>query len=656
MEKSVDVLAYLQDKGVLIKGRHGDEVNVPCFYHGEDSAKRGRLYINISNDESLAGLHKCHKCDERGNLVTLMRYFGDELYAKDDDASNPAKVNAVFEDACTYFQRNLEPEHFKWLKTERGLTAETIQRHRIGWADGNLYPYLRDKGHKVKDIIATGLVKLGDAKKFDDPLKEDEFVLESTGNPRDFLRNEITIPYIVSGNVVQIRGKQIGGKYRTPAGQKARLFNSDSTWNADEVVLCEGEFDALVAEQMGYRAVGLPGAQSWQDSWLGYLDQARRVYIVFDNDKTGEAAAIKMRDRLGDATARIVKMPENGLPPGENDISEMFGKQKHTKEEFDALIRQVRSGMLISVHEAFDEWSKVQNEEGFKLGMEQLDFLLKPGIFPGSVMVPLAKTNTGKTLAMLNLFQSAVMANPDPRFLFCSLEQTRGEWFERARRIYSFHNPQIPLSEVDRATLDFWANHIMLTDRNRMTKDDLIMAIEDYEYEMGTIPQFVAIDYLGYFARSSAGASPYERMTNAIMDLKEVAKEKRVIICAPGQFSRGVEFGVEPDLDKARESGAIEETADFAFGLWNEDTRKGVEPSDRKGVLNWRILKSRQGGKGHKVEVQFGYCTLAMLPVVDPRSVFLRDELEYSAQGEEWDQAMMRHKSGRKTGRAPGND
>lgn len=655
MSEQVDVLAYLQDKGVYIKGRHGDEVNVPCFYHGEDSNKRGRLYINISNDDSLAGLHKCHKCDARGNLVTLMRHFGDELHSK-DDTTNPARINDVFEDACAYYQSNLDLDHYKWLKEERGLTTDTIRRHRLGWADGGLYDHLKGKGHSIKDMLASGLIKLGEKSKFSEPLKEDEFVLESTGSPRDFLFNEIAIPYIVSGNVVQIRGKQIGGKYRTPPGQKARLFNSDSTWGADELIMCEGEFDALVAEQMGYRAVGLPGASSWQDSWMGYLDQARRVYIIFDNDKVGQDAAEKMRERLGETTARIVQMPENGLPPGENDISEQFGKQGGTKDEFDSLIRKVRSGMLVSVFEAFEEWNQVQNEDGFKLGIEQLDHLLRPGIFPGSVMVPLAKTNTGKTLAMLNLFQSAAMANPDPKFLFCSLEQTRGEYFERARRIYSFNNPHIPLSEIDQATLSFWSQYIMLTDRNRMTKDDLILAIEDYEYEMGTVPQFVAIDYLGYFARSSAGASPYERMTNAIMDLKEVAKEKRIIICAPGQFSRGVEFGVEPDLDKARESGAIEETADFAFGLWNEDTRKGVEPSDRKGVLNWRILKSRQGGKGHKVEMQFGYCTLAMLPVIDPFSRFLREELEYSAQGETWDQAMMRHKTGITTGRAPEAD
>jgi replicative DNA helicase len=175
--------------------------------------------------------------------------------------------------------------------------------------------------------------------------------------------------------------------------------------------------------------------------------------------------------------------------------------------------------------------------------------------------------------------------------------------------------------------------------------------VDDYQLETGSKPDIVAIDYLGYWAQSFHANSRYEKVTDAVMSLKACAKDLKVPFIAPHQVSRGAEFGTEIDLSDSRDSGAIEETADFAFGMWNEDTRKGVNPEDRKGEVNLRIIKSRHGGKGHKITMQFGYCTLVMAPHEDPvATAFARDELAYAARGESWEDAMTRHKTGRKDG------
>lgn len=650
METAYDVEGYLVRKGVHVKHRQGDEVNVPCWYHDEDPGKRGRLYVNVGNNPEYAGLHMCHVCGHKGNLITLMKWFGDTPPQAEQDDVNPYVRTQIYAVATEYYASNLDLDHFKWLQQERGLTPATIKNHQLGWADGGLYKHLKDKGFDVDDMVKTGLVVRKTESQAVQP--DGTFVLDTPNKEviYDFLRDCITIPYHLTGNPVLIRGKKIGGKYLTPPNQDSRLFNSDATWGTDQVIVTEGEFDALIVEQMGYRAVGLAGANTWQQHYNSYMDQAKRVYIVFDNDKAGAEGAAKVKEELG-RKARIIQMPDGGLPPGENDISEHFGKQGHSVEEFEELLRSVRSGILVSVHEAFEEWENLQGVGGLKFGYERLDFLLEPGLLPGQVCVPLAKTNTGKTIHILNTFHRMKMAKPDVKILFCSLEQTPADWFERARRIYAFYNMTAELKDVNALALKYWQDNLYMTGVNRMSEEDLLAAVDDFEMENGRKPDMVAIDYLGYWAQSFKPSSRYEKLTEAVMALKAIAKETRIPIFSPHQVSRGADFGSEPDLSDARDSGAVEETADFVFGMWNEDTRKGVDPEDKKGEVNLRILKSRHGGKGHKITMQFGYCTLVMAPHEDPAATtFARDELVYAARGESWQDAMTRHKTGIKDG------
>ncbi|EUA68402.1 putative gp55 [Mycobacteroides abscessus] len=73
------------------------------------------------------------------------------------------------------------------------------------------------------------------------------------------------------------------GKYMTVAGDRPRLYNTLSLWKgAEKVAITEGELDAIAAESCGIRAVGVPGATSWQryfrEPFLGY----QTVYILAD--------------------------------------------------------------------------------------------------------------------------------------------------------------------------------------------------------------------------------------------------------------------------------------------------------------------------------------------------------------------------------------
>lgn len=658
----IDVLSYLHGKGIQTKHASNDEVSTPCFFHGQNPGERGKLYINVSDDTTTAGLHQCKVCGVAGNIITLMRHFGDEIpKGETGDAENHYIGQQILRLAAEYYQTRLEPDHIKWLREERGLTASTIQKHQIGYADGTLYKFLKNEGYFLEDMTRTGLIAV-----HRDQVEQSDGSLILDGaqaRPYDFLRDCITIPYHVAGNCVQIRGRSLregGPKYLTPPKQKARLFNTDAVWNTDTIVIAEGEFDCMVAEQMGYSAVGCAGAKTWQDSWDSYFDEMRRVYIVFDNDAPGQMGADAIKERLG-RKARSVLMPYDDLPPGENDISRYFGVEKHHVDEFSTLLSKAdKAGtLLVNVDEAFAEWLEIQGVQGLKYGFEEFDDYMKPGHLAGQVWVVLAKTNVGKTLYLLNAFQRLTMLpeQKDKKILFVSLEQSRGDWFERSRRIWNFWNLDCPPNDVNKETLNYWRDRILMTDVNRMTVEGLVTSIDDFADQFGQLPDLVAIDYLGYWARSFKGVSKYEQVTEAVMSLKEVGKERRVPILAPHQVSRSQEFGKELDVDSGRDSGAIEETADGVFLLWNPDTQPGKDVAERTGRINQKIGKTRAGSKGRVAMYQFGYLTLAMAGMHETDRVrMLADEIDYDNRDDsshivdKWEAAIFRHKSGMRTG------
>lgn len=537
----MDVEAYLKSKGLRVR-LAGTQLHVPCMFCGEDLSKRGRLYIDNSGPDT-AGLYHCKLCDARGNFRTLQKFYGDQIDLVDDAAH---ARHEILNEAATFYADNLHPDVLGWLKRKRGLRTETVVDQKLGWAPSEdrtaLVRHLRSKGYRFEDMVTTGLV------------------VERNGQHRDFLQGLVTIPYMVQGNVVMIRGKDMAGKYVTPPNQKTRLFNTDVLMSEGDVVVCEGEFDALVMQQLGYNAVASPGANVWQDTWRASFDMARhkRVFLVFDPDEAGQKGAMNVKLELG-FKARIVVLPvESDEDAKDVDPSYLVVQKGKDRDFFEELFKKavIAGSLLVTVDEAFEEWEAIQGVDGLKLGFEELDVSIAPGLLPAQVAVILAKTNSGKTLTLLNIFQRMAMLQDDVKVLFVSLEQTRGDWFERARRIWNFYNLATPRKEVNKKTLDFWRPRLEMVDKNRISEEELVACIDEYELKHGRRPDLVAVDYLGYWANGFKAKDRYEKVSDAVMSLKAVAKEKRLPIVTPHQVNRMAEFGQELQVDQARDSVA----------------------------------------------------------------------------------------------------
>ena len=631
MGTSVDVVGYLQSKGLVLKRASASEVHFPCPYHGESEGERGRLYLNVDPYAEIPGLHTCFVCGEKGSLVKLQKHYGDyRKPAQEDDSHLRVEIlNAASE----FYREHLEnetPEAIRWLRgPERGLEIETIVEACLGYAPGGnaLYKHLRSLDYKTADILATGLVA------------------DVQGTLTDALGGMVTIPYFVAGNCVTIRGRvwpdgDTKMKYKTPSGHPARIYGSQALWDVSEVFITEGELDALALRQMGFPAVGVPGANVWQPSWDGYIEGLRRVWVTFDPDEAGDTGAKKLMDRIG-PKARRLRLP--------SDVTEWICEGHTSQELRDLMADAGRSKLLVTVRDARNEHAVLEKSQGIKLGFRYLDMLLEPGLLPGQLCIPIAKSGQGKTTFLLNIMQRAAMvpAQQDIKMLFVSLEQTRSEWWERARRIFSFYNLKSSEDQCER----YWAQRLQLVDKNRVSVKELESIIDDFEYEMGKRPDLVCLDYLGYWAQGFQG-DRYQRTSDAVMTLKAIAKDWRVPIIAPHQVSRSAKYGEEPELDSARDSGAIEESSDFLFTLWADDSKHGKAEEDKTGAIYLRIGKSRHGNAGSKVEFQFAPQSLVLVPKVETEHAeMVQREIDWNRLGHDgWAKIVQKHREHRVLG------
>jgi hypothetical protein len=632
MNDHVDVLGFLAKQGKFPKRVGGENANFTCWFCNEDPSKPGRLYINVADDDR-AGLWNCFRCGESGNAVTLWRHFGEELKAREEDPSKPTSRIPVMQAACAFFESAMTDDVMAYLTgPDRGLTEETIKRFRIGYAPGGhaLYEHLVGKGFDREYIKQTGLV-----------VRRDGW--------QDFFQQQIVIPYLTHGTAIDLRGKEVGGKYRSLPRATNRLFNAEAAHNVDEVIVAEGEMDAMVLEQLGFNAVGAPGAQTFEEGWEKLFETARRVWLLYDPDTAGQKGVERVKKRLPKAVSLNLPIPPGVTDPGKVDPSFLVGSQGWTVEHFNQLIADARraTSLLISPVDAFREWKHLQEAGGVRFGWPAMDRAIQPGLLPGQVVIPLARTNVGKSILLLNAMQSISMEHPDDVcLLFLSLEQTRAEWFERARRIWNFWNMECEPNEVHQETLKYWDSRFRMVDKNRLTPAQTVETIREFKREVaGDRQVVVCLDYLGYYARSFDG-SPYEKTTNAVMYVKEFSKEERVITIAPHQANRGAEHGAEFVMDAARDSGAVEDTSDIAMTMWNPDTLQGNDMSQRTGTIRMKLAKTRSGGKGREFEFQFGYRTLALTARENPASKLLRAEVVWDDADVDWHDVIVAHRTG----------
>lgn len=556
----------------------------------------------------------CQRCGTSGSFHTLQVLFGDKAEPTHKSVARKMDVWASMVEIC---QNALleQPEAIQYLRRERGLKAATIGKYRLGWAPRDLIELLL-KHWTMADIKNAGLMN------------------EENNYP--IFWDRIIIPYYQREVVVTIRGKQIGGNMLQAKDTSIHLFGVDNLRGHGEVVVCEGELDAMFLDQMGYSVCALPGALNYQDHWNTWFDEAKRVYVALDADEAGFKGANRIQSMLG-RKARVVEFP---VPEGQKttDVTEYFLRDGHTKNEFAELIRQARGQRIYTFAEGIEERDNLLKLDGIKFGWKDLDWALKPGLLPGQVVTVLAKTGVGKT-AFLNQLAHNLCSwsnykgdegGPGIPTLMLSLEQTKAEMTNRLERIGRLYNPWVKPHEMGQ-----WYSAMRICDENKIPGRDLPLLVEEFIEDTGTPPRVLLVDYLGYWARAFKAKSKYEQVSEAIMELKHYAKALGMAVVAPHQVSREGRMGQRIEMDFARDSGVVEETSDFVLSVYRLNPEKledETQDAFTRAKVNVEILKSRHGNVGRQIIMLWAPYSLAFVPRGALESMVMHEWAMYDTQ------------------------
>lgn len=311
-------IRLLTDQGYVVRKSTGDQGTCLCpFHEGPGETKRGKtpnFYINTRTST-----YYCHSasCGERGNLQSLERHFGVGV-----DASQVGGY-VTLDDRLVEYERALTKER-RGPFYRQGLTDQTIERFRFGYDDEHsryVIPYLRGR----RPILF----------RYYQP-DEDRY------------------------------------KYTWQQGTHAELFNEQDCIGDDNglVLLCESELKAALAVQLGYAAVGVPGAAMWKPEWQAQFTHARKIVVVYDNDNPafhnydkdgnrcqkcaknglaqcrghnpGQEAAAKRIDQLG-WRARNVLLPLPNDETHKTDLNEYFVRDGGNADDFAEMVTGKRA-------------------------------------------------------------------------------------------------------------------------------------------------------------------------------------------------------------------------------------------------------------------------------------------------------------------------
>lgn len=135
----------------------------------------------------------------------------------------------------------------------------------------------------------------------------------------------ILFPYKRGGELLNTKYLRLKRK----EGKKVTLVEPDAEpclfgWqaipeSAREVVICEGEIDALSWQTYGFAALSVPfgGGSGAKQEWITHewenLTRFETIYLSFDNDDAGNEGLKAVIERLDRARCRVIKLPKKDI-------------------------------------------------------------------------------------------------------------------------------------------------------------------------------------------------------------------------------------------------------------------------------------------------------------------------------------------------------
>lgn len=361
-----------------IKEKYGQE-SENIIANGLNLRKKGKKYHcpnifahkNRDRDPSMswdpnALQFYCFGC---GMKIDLYGYYKDHLNYTHQEIVRELLGETEYKDTSIKKNRDTFVEEIKkvapisqqcvdYIKL-RGITEETIKKFNLGTYEGYIaFPY-----YKFETVIGYKIRK---------PLKD-------PGKP----------------------------KMRSITGSKPYLYNIQNVDNATELVICEGEFDAMVISQCGYENVVSVGAGANSlnmliDQAKEYLDKFEILIIVSDNDEAGSNMDKVFVETFKDKAKLIDKklyerkdVNEEYIINGKEKIIELIESARFKIEGRRDLDKQPYRGL------------SARTGNYIPTGLKTIDYGLND-LAPGATTLITGRSNGGKSTFVKQIIANAI--------------------------------------------------------------------------------------------------------------------------------------------------------------------------------------------------------------------------------------------------------
>lgn len=295
----VSTYVELHQAGKNFKGKSPFTAEkTPSFYVSPD---RGMYYCFSSSQggDIFTFIQKMEGVEFKEALKILAEKAGVELVPEDPKKKTERdRMYDALEEATKFFEdyRHKNPEALEYL-TNRGVTAETIAKWRIGYAPGpskygwrELKEHLEAKGYTNDELLKVGLIKSADKGK----------------EPYDLFRDRIMFPiFDANGKVVAYSGRILSKDSEAPKyvnSPETELFNKSEILygyhfakngirQLNFALAVEGQFDVVLSHQAGYtNTVAVSGTALTAHHVMLLQRLSNKVVLSLDADKAGIAA------------------------------------------------------------------------------------------------------------------------------------------------------------------------------------------------------------------------------------------------------------------------------------------------------------------------------------------------------------------------------
>lgn len=249
----------------------------------------------------------------------------------------------------------------------------------------------------------------------------------------------------------------------------------------------------------------------------------------------------------------------------------------------------------------FVKWVEAGLQEGdtFMTGFSSLD-AVSGGLLAGSTFILAARPGQGKTDFAVNMAMR--MAKLKYKVLYFSMEMTGTQMMLRiaanllkvnGNRIRDKALTQEEVSQMKKLLHQFGQQStLMFSKAPAVSVQEVRKNIEDLQ------PNVIVLDHLGLMQRPNI-KEQYRAFGVVIEGIKNIALAKKIAVIELVQMNREIENSSrEPELSDLRESGNLEQSADYVAFLRTKEFGKKVLSGADYAETTLYLKKNRHGGTG----------------------------------------------------------